>query len=177
MTLTQAAQGAAKTAAAPVQPEAEDQPEELSEKALLRRLVDLTEVQAASLSQWKTEREEMLTSLQHIEKAAHFLELRSDARAALLSDERRHRSHEAVEEAALAAETCSTAEKKVKKEALRESQRLRQLDRAVALLSGSCWGPLLLCLKCGRQARKWPDEPSQHSGPHRQRGQTWLPEH
>ncbi len=149
MSHSEASQAGAKPLAVPTQPEAEAQPEqELSEKVLLRRLVELGEAQAASLSEWQTEREEMLTSVKHIEKATHFLELRSDASAALLSDERRHRSQEALDEAAVAAETgCSKAEKKAKQEALREAKRLRQLDRAVTLMSGSCWSPLLLCLK------------------------------
>ncbi len=73
--------------------------------------------------------------------------MRSDASAALPSDERRHRSQERMEEAQLAAERLSPAEQKAKEVALRKSKRLRQLDRAVALMSGSCWSPLLLCLR------------------------------
>ncbi len=52
--------------------------------------------------------------MQHVEKATHFLELRSDASAALPSDERRHRSQERMEEAQLAAERLSPAEQKAK---------------------------------------------------------------
>ncbi len=149
MSFGEASQGAAKPVAVPTQPEAEAQPEqEVSAKALLRRLVELGETQTASLSEWQKERADLLTSVKHIETATHFLELRSDAAAGLLSDERRHRSQEALDEAALAAETgCSKAEKKAKQEALREAKRLRQLDRAVTLMSGSCWSPMLQCLK------------------------------
>ncbi len=125
-----------------------------SEKELLQRLVDLSESQAASCQQlvgqvkgWKEAYGTLLESVQHVEKATHFLELRSDASAALPSDERRHRSQERLEEAELAASRLSPAEQKAKEAALRKTMKLRQLDRAVALMSGSCWSPLLLCLR------------------------------
>ncbi len=144
-----------KAEVAQPEPEAEKkEQEQLSQQELLSKLVDLAEAQTASLhiiqghvEGSKPNFKKMVESCNHIEKATHFLELRSDASAALLSDERRHREQEKANQAELAAEKLSPAEHKARQKALRDSERLRQLDRATALVSGSCWAPFLLCLK------------------------------
>ncbi len=144
-----------KAEVAQPEPEAEKkEQEQLSQQELLSKLVVLAEAQTASLhviqghvEASKPNLKKVLESCGHIEKATHFLELRSDASAALLSDERRHREQEKLNQADLAAEKLSPAEHKARKKALSDSEALRRLDRATALISGSCWAPLLLCLK------------------------------